>query len=140
VQDEGELVYPYPLPEPTNASIPADIRADLDEAKQCFAVSAWRATAVLARRAMQSAAMEKGAQKDRLADQIAELAAGGKITTELKDWADAVRWVGNDAAHPGGEAVTKEDAEEALKVAEQFLHFLYVASAIARTLRERRGK
>lgn len=140
VLNEGVKVYPHPLPMPTNQHVPEAIRADLDEAKQCFAVSAWRAAAVMARRAMQSAAIEKGATNDRLANQIAELAERGKITVDLKEWADVVRWIGNDAAHPGGEPVTKEDAEEVLELAEQFLHVLYVAPAIAKKLRQKKGK
>jgi uncharacterized protein DUF4145 len=140
VQNEAITVYPHPLPEPTDANVPEIIRTDLDEAKQCFAVSAWRAAAVMARRAMQSAAIERGAVKDRLADQIAELAIQGKITVDLKEWADVVRWVGNDAAHPGGQPVAREDAEDILKLAEQFLHVLYVAPAIAKELRTRKGK
>jgi len=139
-RNKATTVYPHPLPEPTDTHVPEAIRADLDEAKQCFAVSCWRAAAVMARRAMQSATIEKGAVKDGLADQIAELAAQGKITVDLKDWADAVRWVGNDAAHPGEQPVTEEDAQEVLKLAEQFLHVLYVAPAIAKKLRTKKGK
>lgn len=139
-RNEGDIIWPHPLPEPTDRNVPESIRADLDEAKQCFSVSAWRAAAVMARRAMQSAAVEKGAKKDRLADQIAELASQGKITVDLKEWADAVRLVGNDAAHPGGNPVSKEDAEEVLKLAEQFLLILYVAPAIAKQLRTRKNK
>jgi predicted ATP-dependent protease len=89
---------------------------------------------------MQSAAIEKGAVNGPLGDQIAELAAKGKITVDLKEWADVVRWVGNDAAHPGGQPVTREDAEEVLKLAEQFLHVLYVAPAMAKKLRTKKGK
>jgi hypothetical protein len=89
---------------------------------------------------MQSAAIEKGATKKQLSDQVAELTNCGKITLDLKEWADAVRWVGNDAAHPGGQPVVKEDAEEVLKLAEQFLHVLYVAPAIAKKLRMKKGK
>jgi hypothetical protein len=139
-QNEGVTVYPHPLPQPTDAHVPEHIRADLDEAKQCFAVSCWRAAAIMARRTMQSAAIEKGAVNGPLGDQIAELAAKGKITVDLKEWADVVRWVGNDAAHPGGQPVTREDAEEVLKLAEQFLHVLYVAPAMAKKLRTKRGK
>lgn len=112
----------------------------MDEAKRCFTVSAWRAAAVMARRAMQSAAVEKGAKKDRLADQIAELASQGKITVELKEWADAVRLVGNDAAHPGSDPISQKDADEVLKLTEQFLHVLYVTPAIAKQLRTRKKK
>jgi hypothetical protein len=140
VQNDAATVYPHPLPQPTDGNVPEDIRADLDEAKMCFSVSAWRGAAVMARRAMQSAAIEKGSTKKQLVEQIAELAAGGKITVDLKEWADVVRWIGNDAAHPGGEPVSREDAEQVLKLAEQFLHVLYVAPAMAKQLRTKKGK
>ena len=51
---------------------------------------------------MQVAALDNGATADKLVSQIAELKDNGQITTDLKDWAYAVRWVGNDAAHPNG--------------------------------------
>jgi hypothetical protein len=51
-----------------------------------------------------------------------------------------VRWVGNDAAHPNDQNVTKEDAEDSLKLAEQFLHILFVTPAIAKARRTERGK
>jgi hypothetical protein len=141
VLNSGEKVYPHPLPSPTDENVPEDIRGDLDEAKLCFSVSAWRGAAVMARRAMQSAAIEKGAtKKKQLGDQIAELAAQSKITGDLEEWATAVRWVGNDAAHPGKDTVSQEDAEAVVKLAEQFLHSLYVAPAIARNLRAKKGK
>jgi len=139
-RNDAATVYPHPLPQPTDSNVPEDIRADLDEAKMCFSVSAWRGAAVMARRAMQSAAIEKGSTKKQLVEQIAEIAAGGKITVDLKEWADVVRWIGNDAAHPGGEPVTREDAEQVLKLAEQFLHVLYVAPAMAKQIRTKKGK
>jgi hypothetical protein len=138
--NNGAIVYPNPLPSPSDSSIPQAIRDDLDEAKQCFSVSAWRGAAVLARRAMQSAALDKGATKSRLVDQIGELQVKGAITLDLKEWADVVRWVGNDAAHPGGTAVTKDDAEAILELAEQFLNVLYVTPALAGALRKKLGK
>jgi hypothetical protein len=54
------------------------------------------------------------------------------IKKELKEWADVVRWVGNDAAHPGKQMVNERDAQDILKLAHQFLHVIYVAPAIAR--------
>lgn len=94
----------------------------------------------MARRSMQSAALDKGASKGKLADQINELAAAGAITSDLKEWADVVRWIGNDAAHPGGEEVTSDDAEDTLRLAEQFLHVIYVTPSIAKSLRQKKGK
>jgi len=89
---------------------------------------------------MQSTCIDKGAKKDKLVDQIAELLATGVITNDLKGWADVVRWVGNDAAHPDKMVVSKEDADDILQLAEQFLHVIYVAPAIAIERRKKRGK
>jgi len=95
----------------------------------------------MARRAIQSACIDKGADKsEKLVKQIEELADKGVITNDLKEWADVVRWVGNDAAHPKKDKVTKEDAEDILKLAEQFMHVIYVAPAIAKERRRKRGK
>lgn len=140
VRNGGEIVYPNPLPEPTDPDVPEEIRADLDEAKRCFQAAAWRATAVMARRAIQSAAIRMGASGERLVEQIAELAKEGKITAALKQWADAIRWVGNDAAHPGGEPVTRDDAEAVLGLAEELLRALFVTPERARKLAEKRRR
>lgn len=140
VHNNGGTVYPHPLPSPTDERIPEGIRRDLDEAKLCLSVNSWRACAVMARRVMQSTCIDKGATKEKLVDQLQELASNGVITKDLKEWADVVRWVGNDAAHPSKDEVNKEDAEDILKLAEQFLHVIYVAPAIAKERRAKRGK
>jgi hypothetical protein len=140
VLNKGQIVYPNPLPSPSDTRIPEHIRNDLDEAKTCFSIKVCRASAVISRRAMQSACIDKGAAKERLVDQLHELADSGVITKELKKWADVVRWVGNDAAHPDKQTVTEKDAEDILHLAEQFLHVIYVAPAIAKEQRTKRGK
>jgi len=140
VLNKGQKVFPTPLPAPTSEDIPQEIRGDLDEAKICFSATAYRAAAVMARRVIQVAAKDKGATGDKLVSQIHELQKSGKITNDLKEWADAVRWVGNDAAHPSGAQVAKEDAEDVLHLAEQLLHVLYVAPAVAASLKKRLGK
>lgn len=140
VLNRGEKVFPSPLPTPTEKDIPESMRSDLNEAKICLSNNAYRAAAVMARRTIQVAAVEKGATGDKLVAQISELQRTGKITADLKEWADAVRWIGNDAAHPEGAQVTREDAEDVLHLAEQFLHVLYVAPALAAGIKKRLGK
>jgi len=120
--------------------IPEDLAADLDEAKKCFSTSCYRACAAMARRVVQMACICKGAKKERLVDQVSELAHAGVITKDIEEWATVVRWIGNDAAHPGKESVKEEDAEDCLKLAEQFLHVLFVTPAIAKARRAAKGK
>jgi hypothetical protein len=141
VKNGGDKIYPHPLPEPSDRRIPDEIRNDLDEAKICFSVNAYRACAVMARRAMQSTCIDKGAKKERLADQIGELMEMGVITKDIKDWADVVRWVGNDAAHPSKkDDFGKKDSEDVLELATQLLHVIYITPAIAKARRDIIGK
>jgi hypothetical protein len=140
VLNNGERIYPFPLPSSTDDRIPEHIRKDLDEAKISYSVKAFRASAVMSRRAIQTACLDKGATKIKLVAQLHELSENGVITKDLKEWADVVRWVGNDAAHPDKHPVTEKDALDILNLAEQFLHVIYVAPAIAKEQRTRRGK
>lgn len=136
----GDTIYPNPLPSPTDQRIPEDIRSDIIESKYCFSIGAFRASAVMARRSIQNACIDKGAKKKNLVDQIDELKSSGVITSDLKEWADVVRWVGNDAAHPNNDKVERDDAKDILELAEQFLHVVYVAPAIAKERRTKRDK
>lgn len=140
VHDEGDTIYPHPLPSPSDSNIPDDMRADLDEAKMCFAVNCFRACTVVARRCVQRACISKGARGDKLVDQIQDLTRSGQITKDLEEWVTVVRFIGNDGAHPNVENVTDEEAQDCLKLAEQFLHVLFVTPAIAQARREKKGK
>lgn len=140
VLNDGQVVYPTPMPAPTDPLVPPDLARDMDEAKTCFAAGCFRACAAMARRITQLACIQKGAQKQNLVDQITELAQAGVITTDIAEWATVVRWIGNDAAHPTNSDVTKEDAEDCIKLAEQFLHVIFVTPAIAKKRREAKGK
>jgi HEPN domain-containing protein len=140
VLDNGRIIYPNPLPSPTDSNIPKDLAKDLDEAKMCFSVGCYRACAVMARRCIQNACLEKGAKEKDLVKQINELCKLGIITNDIEEWATVVRWIGNDAAHPNKEQVKKEDAEDCLNLAEQFLHVIFVTSAVAKARRAARNK
>ena len=140
VANDGMIIYPHPLPSPTDKLVPGDLRKDLDEAKLCFSVQCFRAAAVMARRCIQQACISKQCKKTNLVEQIAELTQAGHITKDIEEWATVVRWIGNDAAHPGGQSLSKEDAEDCLKLAEQFMHVLFVTPAVAKSRRTQRGK
>jgi len=140
VHGEGYNIYPSPLPTPTDPAIPPELGKDLDEAKLCFSVGCYRACAAMARRCIQNACLEKGAKEKDLVKQISELTKLGTITKDIEEWATVVRWIGNDSAHPGKDPVKKEDAEDCLKLAEQFLHIIYVTPSIAKARKAARGK
>jgi hypothetical protein len=138
ISGDNTIIYPHPLPSPTDKRIPEKIRKDLDEAKLCFSVNCFRACCVLSRRSVQQACLLKDAKKGKLEDQIKELSEKGIITKDLADWATVVRWMGNDAAHPEAPLVDREEAEDCLKLAEQFLHILFVTPTIAEERKKKR--
>lgn len=140
VLNQGDVVWPTPLPQPTDEHIPEEIRADLDEAKRCLTVFAWCAAVVMAGRSMQSAARSMGAQQESLDAQLKALAANGKITTDLLNCADVVRILRNAGAHPDSDPVSQEEAEQTVALAEQFLHVLFVTPARTKALRAKRTK
>jgi hypothetical protein len=146
----GTTVYPCPQPGPVNEAIPEPMRSDLSEAKRCQAVGAWSAAVVMARRALQCSAVERGAPTAKLWEQIKWLEENRKITPEQRQWADAARWVGNHGAHDtepnvaAGSAVitdvTEDDAKDTIQLVEHLFEALYVATKIAREQLAKRGK
>jgi len=139
-----EKIYPDPLPKTVNIKTPDFLKRDLEEANLCFAVGAFRAAGVLARRALQLCCIEKGAPDKRLEEQIDWLLSQQIITKELKDWAHEVRLTGGDAAHPPkkiveDERVNTDDAEDILTLLEKFIDVLYIAPALAEERRQKRN-
>lgn len=134
-------IFPRPMPQEPDESIPNMIRKDLFEARKCLSVGAFRATVTMCRRTLQSAFIDKGAEKNTpLYKQIDELKEKGIITEEMQKWADSVRWVGNDGAHPENPEVTGEDAEEILKLTEAMMEILYILPEIAKEKSKVHGK
>ena len=126
-------IIPAPLPDPTDDRIKREIKIDIDEAKICFSVKAYRACAIMCRRALQIICIDNGANQNKnLNDQIEELFENRTITKKIADWANSVRWVGNDAAHPKNEEVTPDDADRILKLTEQIADNLYVTDALSK--------
>lgn len=122
-------VYPEIVPD-LHPSIPKGVGADYRESLTCFAVGAWKATAVLSRRALQNSVVEKGANASQpLHAQIDELEEKHIITKDIKDWAHQIRHLGNDGAHPYDKGsltkVTRDDADEILKFTESYLKYVY---------------
>jgi hypothetical protein len=142
-------IYPTPLPAPVHASIPQPMHDDLREAKLSHAIGAQNAAVVMARRALQNAAVQQGAPRVRpnghplpLALQLKWLVNEARITHQQWRYAEAVRYIGNHGAHTEEPDVrdddiltitdvTAEDAEQAIQLVEELCRTIYVLPLMA---------
>lgn len=123
--------YPKRTPK-VDGSVPENVANDFMEAMVCFDVGTNKASAAMCRRALQSSMLERGAKKERLANQIDELFEKQIITKDIRDWAHEIRLTGNIGAHPdedGLENITRADAAELIKFMEEYLNYVYVMPA-----------
>jgi hypothetical protein len=101
------LVYAthYPLGKPNDnvadevAAANPVIALDFAEALRCLWVGSYKAAVAMCRRSVEATCKHLGATGRTLEQKIDNLAAQGKITESLKEWAHAVRLSGNRALH-----------------------------------------
>lgn len=77
-------------------------------------------------------------RKNPLYAALEEMRSAGLIKGRLLEWAQGLRVLGNDAAHFTVRSVSREDAEDALGLAEALLDYMYVLSAEFQKFRDRR--
>ena len=132
------MVYPKGF---ARAPVPIEVTADFaDDYKEACLIlgDSPKASAALSRRCLQHILREKAGTKAReLADQIQEVLDSRQLPTQLADALDAVRQIGNFAAHPmksnhSGEILDVEpgEAEWSLDVIESLFDFYFVQPAI----------
>jgi hypothetical protein len=128
---------------PCPKEVPSDLAKDYNEACLVLPDSA-TASAALSRRCLQSLLRQTaGVKPGSLADEIQEVLDSGKLPTALADSIDAVRNIGNFAAHPmksqhTGEILDVEpgEAEWNLDVLESLFDFYFVQPALLRAKRD----
>lgn len=126
-------VYPSPKVAYDDPGVPEIVRRDFEEALNCRQAGFFLGAATTARRALQTALIEKGAnENDKLVNQINAL-DDETLPRKLKLAAHQVRLIGNDAAHPGEVQqllhvgnLSVADVDALLRFAEQVFHMLYV--------------
>lgn len=88
----------------------------------------WDAANVMARSAVQFIMRERNATGSNLKAQINDLVAKGVLHPLMKDWADEVRLVANESAHPEAPIpadATPRDSRDIVNFLDQLLMYLY---------------
>jgi len=132
--------YPRSASRPIPKEVPNPYRDDFSEACKVLADSA-KASAALSRRCLQGILRDQAATKAKnLADQIDEVIQSGSVPPHVQGELDAVRVIGNFAAHPTKSTATGEiidvepgEAEWNLDVLESLFEFYFVQPGLTAT-------
>jgi hypothetical protein len=137
-------VLPWPLnPKPSpSPNLSAEMARYWTQAHQSIRNEAWDAASLMARSALQLALREHGAKGKRLVDQVQDLGSKGLLTPAVREWADEVRLLGNDAAHPepGQEPPKPHDVQQCVDFLDFLLYCLYDLPAEVAEYRERHSQ
>lgn len=129
-----EIIFPQQAPKPSlPTEVPEEIRDDYDEAALVLPISP-KASAAISRRLLQHILRQRwGIEHRSLAREIEEFLALPDVPSYLSEAMDAVRAVGNFAAHPTKDQTTglvvevePGEAEWLLDVIENLCDFSYV--------------
>ncbi|MEQ1564484.1 MAG: DUF4145 domain-containing protein [Myxococcota bacterium] len=108
--------------------LPQLVKEAYDEAGTCERAGASIATVVMVRRALEAFVQDAAPNQNKgtkLFDGLRSLGTQGVISTEIAQWADALRFIGNQGAHPSTDRVTKQDAIDALDFLQAILETYY---------------
>lgn len=138
------LLHPKNKPrKPLSSDIPANYVKEYNEAFDVLPISP-NASAAISRRCLQRLLREKtNVKHGDLSNEIQQVLDSGDLPTHLADDIDAIRNVGNFAAHPNkstqsGSIIDVEtgEAEWNLEVLEGLLDFYFVQPAISQRRRD----
>ena len=118
-------VLPWPLkskPEPSE-NWPEGVKRFWIQAHDSLKNENWDAANVMARSAVQFIVRDKKAAGANLKSQISDLASKGILVPLMKDWADEVRLLANESAHPEAPVPAGVDSQDVRDIV-NFLDFL----------------
>jgi hypothetical protein len=120
--------------------IPEELRREHREAQSCFNADAYTATVVMVRRALEGVCSHHNITATNLVRALEEMERQGLIEGRLLEWAQELRVLGNQAAHFTGRPVARQDAQDALELAEALLDYLYLFTGRFNAFKKRQAE
>lgn len=127
-QDDVDFfIYPYLSIESPHPSIPPAIGEDWLEAQRAMGANAPKAAAVMCRRVLYGAMLNKGCKEHPLHEGLKELIQNYRLPAIFDDWLNAIKDDGHDSAHPSRAlTVSHENVVETMEYTAEMLRYLYI--------------
>ncbi|MFY9726779.1 MAG: DUF4145 domain-containing protein [Bryobacteraceae bacterium] len=132
-----EVLYPRST-EPLADDIPVPIRRPHESATSCFETANYEPCVIMCRKTLEAMCQALGESRGTLQARLQRLRDAGIVEARLCDWADELRFVGNDAAHDLSFNVTKEDARDCLEFVDAILVYVFTLDKKFREFKNRR--
>jgi len=137
--DESTVVYPADERK-LSFAMPPIVQESYEMATGCEAARQWMPAAVFVGRTLEAVCHEQLGKREMLAKGLKELLAQGKISKELSDWSDELRFLRNISAHPSEIKITQDDAVDAMNLLQAILETLYHLRPKFQQMKARRAK
>ncbi|WP_288065438.1 DUF4145 domain-containing protein [Herbaspirillum sp.] len=108
-----------------NPRSPPEIQSAFEEACACYRTQAYTASAIMCRKTLEGICAVHGVEERNLSASLRKLKELALIDDQLFEWSDALRVVGNEAAHGVGIVVSQADAKDAIEFTNAILDYLF---------------
>jgi hypothetical protein len=108
-----------------NPNAPKNIRSSFQEACACYRSHAFTASAIMCRKTIEEVCAVHGVNERTLSASLKKMKERGLIDDHLFEWSDALRMVGNEAAHGVGVAIPQPDARDTLEFTNAILDYMF---------------
>lgn len=106
-------------------AVPEPIRVAFAEAQLCFRAKAYTASAIMCRKVLEGLCSEHGVKERGLSASLKKLKENGTIEARLFEWAEALRTLGNEAAHGVHSAISVQDAKDIIEFTEALSEYVF---------------
>jgi hypothetical protein len=125
-QDEF-FMHPSRAIDPAHPAVLKHIADDWTEAQKAMEAGAPKAAAVMCRRVLYGAILDKKCKEHPLNEGLKELIQGQRLPAIFDDWLPAIKDDGHDAAHPHRALdISHENVSETMEYTAELLRFLYI--------------
>lgn len=126
-QADEFFIYPSRAIAPSHPSLPPYITEDWTEAQKAMEAGAPKAAAVMCRRVLYGALLDKKCKEHPLTEGLKQLISEQRLPAIFDDWLLAIKDDGHDAAHPHRALqISEENVLETMEYTEELLRFLYI--------------
>jgi len=124
-EESRSRVYPPVERRQLGSAVPPAIQNAFKEAVLCFDAKAYTASAIMCRKTLEGLCDAHGARTGNLAKRLAKLQSDGIIEKRLFEWAEALRILGNEAAHGVNSRTSRQDCGDILEFTEALAQYVF---------------